>query len=93
MIPYVFKNDIGTVIQVDVGSDVTGATTSRIKFIKPDGTSGYWNATISTQYLRYTTVEDDLDQVGEWDAQAYVELAAGKWHGEVTRFKVLEPIA
>jgi hypothetical protein len=93
MIPYVFLNDIGTLINVDVGSDITGATVHQIKYIKPDGSSGNWDATVSTQYLQYTTADGDLDELGDWEVQAYVETASGKWHGEVTRFKVLKPIS
>lgn len=93
MIPYVFYNDIGTLINVDVGSDVTGATTRKIKYIKPDGESGEWNATISTQYLQYTTVDEDLDQVGDWIIQAYVVTPSGSWHGETARFEVKAPIS
>lgn len=93
MIPYVFLNDIGTLINVDVGSDITGATVHQIKYIKPDGSSGSWDATVSTQYLQYTTADGDLDELGDWEVQAYVETPSGKWHGEVTRFEVMKPIS
>lgn len=92
MLPYVFLNDIGTLIRVDVGSDISTATVHQIKYIKPDGASGAWDATVSTQYLQYVTVEDDLDQIGEWIVQALVTTPSGTWHGEVTRFDVLKPI-
>lgn len=92
MLPYVFLNDIGTLIRVDVGSDITGATVHKIKYIKPDGSTGDWDATVSTQYLQYTTVADDLNQIGEWIVQALVTTASGTWHGEITRFEVLDPI-
>ena len=92
MVPFVFVNDIGTLIQVDVGSDITGATTSQIKYVKPNGDQGYWDASVSTQYLQYTTQDGDLDQKGEWKIQAYVVLPGGTWHGETTRFEVVEPL-
>jgi len=92
MIPYVFLNDIGTLIRVDVGSDVTGATIKQIKYIKPDGDSGNWDATVNGQYLEYTTVDGDLDQEGEWIVQAKVAVTGGTWHGEITRFEVQKPI-
>lgn len=92
MLPYVYLNDIGTLIKVDVGSDVTGATVHKIKFIKPDGTTDEWDATVSTQYLQYTTVDGDLDQIGEWVVQALITTVSGTWHGEITRFEVLNPI-
>jgi len=92
MLPYVYLNDIGTLIRVDVGSDITGATVHQIKYIKPDGSTGNWDANVSTQYLQHTTVEDDLDQIGEWIVQALVTTVSGTWHGEITRFDVLKPI-
>ena len=92
MLPYVFFNDIGTLIKVDIGSDVTGATVHKIKLIKPDGTIGEWDAEVSTQYLQHTTVDGDLDQIGEWVAQSFVTTEFGSWHGEITRFEVLDPI-
>jgi hypothetical protein len=93
MKPYVFQNDVGTLIQVDVGSDITGASEHQIKYVKPNGVASFWDATVSTQYLRYTTVDGDLDQIGEWTIQAKVTVAGGTWHGEVTRFEVLKPIS
>lgn len=92
MLPYVFLNDIGTLINVDVGSDITGATVHKIKFIRPDGETGEWVATVSTQYLQHTTVDGDLNQIGEWVAQALITTSFGTWHGEITRFAVLSPI-
>lgn len=92
MIPYVFLNDIGTLIKVDVGSDVSGASTKLIKYIKPDGTEGSWDSTVATQYLQYITVDGDLDQIGQWEVQAKVTLVGGTWHGEVTRFEVRKPL-
>ena len=92
MLPYVFLNDIGTLIRVDVGSDVSLATVHWIKYIKPDGTTGHWDATVSTQYLQYVSTDGDLDQVGEWTVAALITTPSGTWHGEITRFEVLEPI-
>jgi hypothetical protein len=33
-------------IRLTVGQDITGATTVKIKYRKPDGTEGSWDATI-----------------------------------------------
>ena len=92
MLPYVFLNDIGTLIRVDVGSDITGATVREIKYIKPNGIKGAWTATVVEKYLHYVTKEGDLDQIGEWIVQALVTTSLGTWHGEITRFEVQEPI-
>jgi len=90
----IFLNDIGTLVNVNVGTDISGATVHRIKYVKPDGTSGFWEATISnSQYLQYITIDGDLDQIGEWIIQALITTVSGTWHGEIARFKVLKPIS
>lgn len=92
MLPYVYLNDIGTLIKVDVGSDITGATLHQIKFIRPDGSSDNWDANVATRFLQHVTVDGDLNMIGEWIVQALVTTGSGTWHGEITRFEVLKPI-
>ncbi len=89
------KNDEGTKIVISLTEivngavqafDLTGATTTTIKFRKPGG-----NGTILEEIaviespptagqISYTTVTGFLDTVGEWDVFGYVENPSGKWH-------------
>jgi hypothetical protein len=73
------KGDIGTVIILDTGVDLSGAVSSSIKYKKPNGTTGEWTATTSTTEIRYTTLAGDIDQAGDWELQGYVDL--GSWEG------------
>lgn len=50
----VYVNDIGTVILLDVGSDITGATVANIKVQKPDGLEYIWIGSIyEKKYVKY----------------------------------------
>lgn len=94
-------NDIGTILEVTIRDcddilDISGAITKQIilrKAIKPytvvtksaafktDGTDGI---------LTYTTIDGDLDEIGNWKLQAVVELPTGKWSSDITGFKVYD---
>lgn len=79
----IYIGDIGTNIIVDLGSDITTATVKKIKYKKPDGTEGEWLANISgTRFFTYTSVSGDLDPIGKWILNAYVEMPAWQGHGE-----------
>ena len=84
----IHMNDIGTIFQLEVQEDSVAvdvsAAISITIYLRPpslatktvvgvfvtDGTDGL---------IKYTTVADDLDEVGPWDIQGKVELPA--WHG------------
>ena len=87
----VYIGDIGTVIEVAVGIDISAATTTELKVKKPDGTTDTWvgavNGSTNTQ-LDYTIAADDLDQSGEYDIQAHIETATWVGLGETARLMV-----
>jgi len=72
--------------------DLTGATVLEFKFLKPSGTLVTKTAVVfgaaTDGVARYTTVLDDLDELGNWKVQGYVELPTGKWHSDTDKFKV-----
>lgn len=91
--PKIYKNDVGTKIRLDAGSDISSATELKIKYLKPDGTKAEWPATPEgTQFAYYITQEADLNVVGKYKVQLYVVLSAWKGHGEITDFSVFEPL-
>jgi hypothetical protein len=67
-----------------LGIDITGATVTQIKYIKPDvdATEGAWDAVVedaSTGVIYYNVVDADvLDEEGVWVLWGYVTLASGK---------------
>lgn len=67
-------------IQLSTGIDLTDITVS-IKYEKPDGTTGVWQASklndSGTIYYDINTVTD-LDQSGDWTFWAFATLQNGK---------------
>jgi len=87
----IYQDDVGTVFEVDVGDDLSSATTTDLKVRKPDGTTTTWTGTkdgVVNSQINYTIVEDDLDQVGEYLLQAYVVTPTWTGRGETAAFVV-----
>lgn len=87
----IYKGDIGTVIIVDTGVDLTTATKCALKIKKPDKTTTEWVGEQSdTTKIKYTIIEGDLDQAGKYRVQSYVEFADWEGSGETTYFRVYD---
>lgn len=89
-----YKGDVGTLLLVNTGMDLTNATLCGIKVKKPDGSSELW---VGSPYGRavdgiimYVVREGDLDQSGIYCANAYVETDIGKWTGDTFKFLVAD---
>ena len=85
-----YVGDVGTDIILDCEETITGATGTKIKYKKPDGTSGEWTAAVyddaesdyTSSCLKYTTQADDLDIDGLWHFQTYLTLSGWTGSGE-----------
>jgi hypothetical protein len=96
---YIHKGDIGTIFEltiVDTADVVINVSTASIKYIylqKPDGTKVRKTAAFVTDgtdgKIKYTAVAGDLNQVGDWQIQGYVETSDGKFFTRKTKFEVL----
>jgi hypothetical protein len=81
-----YVGEVGTSIVLDTGIALAGATVIQIKYLKPDGTTGYWSASIvDSTKVSYTLAANNIDQAGTWAFQSYVEVSGGKWTGETTQ--------
>jgi len=89
---YVYSEVIRLKIILNVGVNIDASTTRRIKYRKPDGTSGYWSAAIeSSTSISYTTTSIyDLDLKGNWKLQAYIITPTWTNHGDIRRLNVKE---
>ena len=87
--------DIGTKIRYNAGESLADQTLLQLKYIKPDGTTGVWTATVySTNYAQYTTLTtSDLDIAGLWSLQIYMESPGWNGHSEIKTFEVLSNIS
>lgn len=77
---------VGLLIKVTVKEDgsavnISTATTKEIKLRGPSGTAKTKTADFFTNgsdgILIYTTIANDIDEVGVWDIQAHVVLNSG----------------
>ena len=89
----VYKNDIGTKIKLDAGCDISAATVLKILYSKPGKTrvEGEWVAAPDgTNSAYYLTQAGDLDTVGKWHIQLYIESPTWTGYGEIIDFEVYD---
>jgi hypothetical protein len=85
----VYAGDVGTKIRLDSGSNISAATTLKIKYKKPDGSTGEWTAVLEgTTQAYYITQVNDLDQRGKWELQLFVVLPTWTGHGETCELQI-----
>jgi hypothetical protein len=93
----IHQNDIGTQFKItlndcDTAVDLSAATVKQIRFTKPSGTVLTMTASFYTDgtdgIITYTSVAGDLDELGTWKIQAYVEVNGGKYSSSLQSFKV-----
>ena len=87
----IYKGDIGTILIVDVKSDISDATKLSLKVLDPDGISREWAGTLEgTTKIKYVIISGDLDKVGTYKVQPYVERPGWIGRGETAVFFVNE---
>jgi hypothetical protein len=87
-----YIGEIGTEIIVDIGVDITGATPTKLKVTKPDGTEVVWTATVyNSNYLKYTTISGDFNLAGTYILQAELTITAWSGLGDVATFEIYDP--
>jgi hypothetical protein len=79
-------------VKLDCVSDITGATSTRIYYKKPDGTAGFWVASVlDNRYLTYQIPDNTvLDQAGDWKFQSYMTVASWTGYGETATQRIYE---
>lgn len=89
-------NDIGTQFKLTISDDgaVVDVSTAikKIKFLKPDGTCMEKTATNysggTDGIISYITESADLDVVGTWKIQAFVDFGDTEFYSDVHSFRV-----
>ena len=100
---YVHNGDIGTIFRLTITDtsgtaiDVSTATTKYIYFQDPSGARMQKTASFFTDgtdgKIQYTSVSGDIDSVGTWQIQGYVETSLGKFWTEKDSFKAYSTLA
>lgn len=101
----IHKGDIGTIFRItlmdgEVIMDVSSATSMSIKFSKPKATptavaevvvkTAVFETDGTDGVIQYATILGDLDTLGKWGIQGYVELPAWQGHSDKGTFKVFD---
>lgn len=92
MIAYV--GDIGTIINLDTQSDLTGATTLEMEIKKPSGATVTKTAAIpvgldaTDGIITYATIAGDFDEAGKYYIQAHIASASTDHLGATASFEV-----
>lgn len=85
------KNDIGIEFIVNTNIVLTAATTLELIVKKPNGDIDTWTGAIyNVNYIRYVTTSGDIDEDGDYEAQAHVILGALNARGKIFRFNGAE---
>jgi len=85
----VYIGDVGTVIDVDCGESISGATSCALSVLKPNGARVEWSATIhGTSVLRHIVVAGDLDVAGTYRLQPMLTLGTWAGRGNTVSFDV-----
>ncbi len=82
--------------QDDAVVDISTATVKKLIFKKPSEETLIKDATFYSDgtdgKLYYITASGDLNEVGNWQYQAYIEPGSNWYHSDIVRFKVLRNI-
>lgn len=69
---------------LDTNVNLSSATTTNIKYTKPDGTQGTFSGTAyETTKVKYEVQANDLNAVGVWKFQAVVVIGGRIGYGEI----------
>ena len=80
----IFKNQTLLTITLDTSlTDLASATTLRIYYKKPSGTSSFWVASLSgTSSVTYAIQSGDIDESGEWIIWSYADYSGSSAQGD-----------
>lgn len=86
----VYKGDVGTVILLDTGISIVGATNLSIEVLKPSGIESSWTSSIHTdnRSVKHTVAVGGFDEVGTYILQAKLSIGGGTWRGESVKLIV-----
>jgi len=88
----VFVDD-DVLLTLNTNKVLTTFTTLKIKFERPNGTSGNWAATIHPSINTRMRAIVNFDVSGVWKVQAFIAKVGEKFHGMWADVKVYDAIA
>jgi hypothetical protein len=89
----IYAGEIGTIIDIDMRTNITGATNVTLIVYKPDRTTDVWlPVIIGSRILRYKTMRGDL-VVGMTQIQPRLTLGSWTGNGDPVLLEVHEPLS
>lgn len=89
-----FKDNIGVVVKIYAGVDISDATSIIMRVRKPSGTKQAWTGTLvadNTFYAYHTTIAGDLNEVGEYLVSLEITATGGTTiYGQSDTFTVFD---
>jgi len=97
----IHQNNVGTEFRVTVLESGTAvnvsSATNYIRFSKPDNTVVSKNASFYTDgtdgIITYTSASGDLDVVGTWKIQAFVDFGVNEFYSDISTFRVYKNLS
>ncbi len=88
----IYVGDVGTVILINMGEDISAATTANLIVRKPgDDTDYTWTGSVyNDDYLKYTTLSGNLSVEGEYKLQPSIVLPTWSGKGETVIIRVYD---
>jgi hypothetical protein len=90
----IFKSDIGTVVEIDVGEDTSSATKKEFHMVKPSGDKDIVTCTTvsgSNNKISFTASSDHWTETGVYICQAYLEYGTDRYWGEIVKLTIHNP--
>ena len=87
----IYKTDIGTLISLNTGINISSASSVSILVKKPSGGAIVtWVSVIGSDNMsiEHTILTDELNEVGYYKLHAKVVMPSGTWHGETATIQV-----
>jgi hypothetical protein len=89
----IYVDSTGFNIVLNVLQDISNSTVRRIYYKKPSAETGYWEASLrGLTEITHSILQEDLDEVGRWELQAYVETSGWSCYGEIVYMDVEQNI-
>jgi hypothetical protein len=86
----VIIGDVGTLVEIDMQDNITGATSISFEVLKPDGSEVVWTPIVinGLTFLRYTVQSGDWDQEGEFKIHPKLTLGGFTGRGNPVTIEV-----
>lgn len=78
----IYRNQTALRFELHTEADLNNALNQKIKFVKPSGETGHWDADVlnaTSGYIYYDlTATSDLDEAKTWKFWAWVQFSDGR---------------